>query len=601
MPVLNKARAVGLLSAVAGLCLGFAIYGCHSNQPDSSARADNPMDWPPDPSHLSAQIPGRDLRSSPPEVSDASVQLAAPGKAVLKVRFAESEKLPEQLKLNVDNQVVVLRQEPQAGRNVFTGTIPLDVREFEQQQQHIKQLAEKARGGLTTPVFRNRELIELRPVEVGEFQVPNLGSFVPIKGLGLPSGVDSAKSLAINDLSVVEDPGRTFNPCTGTGTAMGKWTFGYLMEQMCNQPVSGITPSDFVMTWLNAWMTNQTINGWMVTARPSIKQSIIDPWVQKSGGPGQPLDLSKAPFRLLAIVNRIDLHQNLVYGGGSAGEARFVFCAMDSNCNPLPFTVIFEYGIRANGCLGLKAWARKWFDLGSMTPGTPAYNAALEQITESFVKAGANPAKPNGSALNQLRTDEIAIGSPWQLREFHLVAGGNLQDSTVAQAPDSSLNNSSTVAAYITANGPAIVAQTNVVPLSFGPGHFLGGSGDQVPQPGMFWNGNTTSLNGAEARRMFSLNTCTGCHAGETNTLFTHISPAPFGAAAGLSGFLTGINVSDPSLPPPGGPTPPLPPPAVSPPWHTYADLERRAAELDQIVNAPCIIQIFHRPLRMVH
>ena len=85
---------------------------------------------------------------------------------------------------------------------------------------------------------------------------------------------------------------------------------------------------------------------------------------------------------------------------------------------------------------------------------------------------------------------------------------------------------------------------------------------------------------------MFSLQTCNGCHAGETTTPFTHVFPTPFGAAAGLSGFMTGQMVNDP---------------ADGMPTRTFNDLERRATDLDALLATPCPLLIGHRGMRMVH
>jgi hypothetical protein len=86
------------------------------------------------------------------------------------------------------------------------------------------------------------------------------------------------------------------------------------------------------------WETAQQVNDQSVLERLQIRNKIIIPWENASGGPHAPLNLAKAPFRLLAIVNRIDLRDNFAYGGGggSAGEARFVFCVWTrtaSRCN----------------------------------------------------------------------------------------------------------------------------------------------------------------------------------------------------------------------------------------------------------------------------
>jgi hypothetical protein len=399
----------------------------------------------------------------------------------------------------------------------------------------------------------------------------------------------------ITNLGVIEDPSRTFNSCTNSGTPMGKWTFGYLMEQMANQPVSGITPSDFVKRWLTRWEFDQIVNDFTVGKRVNIKTEIIDPWQAASGGPGAPLNLAKAPFRLLAIVNRVDLRGNLLYGGGGSdngGEARFVFGVLGPGCSVLPFTVIFEYGIRKNSCFAEKDWANQWMALNSLTPGTPAYNSKLELITEQFAKANADALKPNHSALNQLRTNEIALSAPWQLREFHIAASdsdeGNLREVTVKQTPDITLNQTDTLADYVNASAPAIIAQTNTVPLDF-PGvgaPFLGGAAN-VPSSGFFWNnGGGHVIANREARHMFSLQTCNGCHGGETSTKFLHVAPAPFGTPPTLSGFLTGINVTDP---------------ADGAPVRHFNDLQRRADDLAGLVSKPCILQLPFIPTRMTH
>ena len=52
-------------------------------------------------------------------------------------------------------------------------------------------------------------------------------------------------------------------------------------------------------------------------------------------------------------------------------------------------------------------------------------------------------------------------------------------------------------------------------------------------------NASTFIINN-NARFFLSLNACSGCHAGETQTAFTHVNPVFFGIKATLSGFLTG-------------------------------------------------------------
>jgi hypothetical protein len=364
--------------------------------------------------------------------------------------------------------------------------------------------------------------------------------------------VDVEKSLLIRDLRVIEDPARTYNPCTGEGTPMGVWTFGYLMQEIANEPVTGIDPARLTRNWLRQWGVNQDINGDIVLRRP--EQLLQRPWEEAGNGPFAPLDLSIAPFRLLAIVNRIDLKDDHVLGGTGAGEGRFVFGAVDleNNCQPLDFTVIFEYGIRREGCASIQAWAQQWQDLGALELGSEEYNAALEQITEQFVAAGADPEmRPNQSSLNTLRSNENFLGTPFELRSFKLVESGRgrgLFDSVpLDQTPADRHNGTALLVDFINANEASILAKDYTTPLVLPDGTpFLGGGANMVASTR--WNGPRTGpfVNSNEARHIFSLNTCSGCHARETGTGFFQVRPAPFGSVPNLSGFMTGIDVLDP-------------------------------------------------------
>ncbi len=53
-------------------------------------------------------------------------------------------------------------------------------------------------------------------------------------------------------------------------------------------------------------------------------------------------------------------------------------------------------------------------------------------------------------------------------------------------------------------------------------------------------------------RHELSLNTCSGCHGGESDTFFVHVNPAPtlLSFVPLLSDFLTGTDVIDPTPPP---------------------------------------------------
>lgn len=539
----------------------------------------------------------------PPVVESASIKrLDAPtdqGNAVLMVKFRERQRRTAVV-IQPASERIALRDDgkngdERAGDGLFSAVVSFD---FDQAATRQRRFIESAKTHPSVPVFEQRRLVGQRMIRLEEIQALERKPIFDLPPpLGFPSAVDPVRELVITDPSVVEDSTRTFDPCTESGTRMGTWTFGHLMTEMANQAETGIDPSDFVRRWLHRWEIDQTINDFPVAARPSITNLLINPWPRIPGT--TKLDLAEAPFRLLAIVNRIDLRENVLYGGGSAGEARFVFGALNRNsCGSVPqFTVILEYGIKKASCPLLHAWAEQWHNLGSLPLGSPAYNSALEAITTQFTEAGADPAKlPNKSALNQLRTNEIALASPWELREFRIFDSdsdaGHLREVTVKQTPDIGRNNQPVIRDYINANEADILVSKHVVPIEFPPGAaFLGGS--SLTPLGMFWNGPAT-INSLDARRLFSFNTCNGCHARETQicstpaNCFTHVKPRPAGSSAGLSGFMTGIDLSDP---------------VVSTTVSHFDELTRRAQDLDALVSSSCLLfpELFHRPLLMVH
>jgi hypothetical protein len=274
------------------------------------------------------------------------------------------------------------------------------------------------------------------------------------------------------------------------------------------------------------------------------------------------IDLAQAPFRLLAIVNRQDLRDNFGYGqSGSGGEARLVFGAVMcedlpgstlsfSNEPELEFTVIFEYEVPLGSCFGARNWANQWRNLGTLTTGSTAYNTALQAITDQFTLRDVMPGRlPNRSAINQVRTNEIALFTPpvdsmWQLREGTLRSvapdAGFLEHSTVAQTPAGATPAVTHIGPFINANVASLLAGTHVVPLQYPAGSPFRGSHIDVGAGGPW---NPSGVPNTEARHKFGLATCNGCHKPETHTNFLHISPRTIGSASALSDFLTGANM----------------------------------------------------------
>lgn len=479
-------------------------------------------------------------------------------------------------------------------------------------------------GDGTVPVYADRQLTgHLQVPEPGQlgdsidiFPFLNNRDIQPLACAGGPilgsaAAVDPKKSLMITDLSVVEDLDRTYDPFNpgstyidpGTGRPR-KWTFGFLMEEMCNSSLTGLDPKVFTRRWIQHFENLQVINFDPVPDRAgAVEAEIIDKWEARNVLEGlDPLDLKNAPFRLTAIVNRVDLRSASGYAAGDAGECRFVFCAYDLDTGAhLPMTVIFEYGVPLSRCPQIKGWAQRWHQLGGLPFGS-AYNTELEKLTDVVALANANPSKPNGSALNQLRSNNFIGPGDWTLREWQITGAGvspnDLTAVTTKQTPADSKVLTPDLANYINTYEADILAGSHTIPLSFpGATPFLSGK-SRVPAVGtpsfpgspigsFFWD--TAGIANNDARHCFSLNTCNGCHGGEAGThlppvgplssgtpSFVHIAERNSGTESHLSRFLTGTgsSLNDP----------------VSGVPRVFNDLHRRAADLDFAANMPCLM-----------
>ncbi|HXN34064.1 MAG TPA: LamG domain-containing protein, partial [Polyangiaceae bacterium] len=325
--------------------------------------------------------------------------------------------------------------------------------------------------------------------------------------------------------------------------SQGVWTFGHLMRELAPTPAQA--PA-MTLQLFQHWLTDQTVNGFTVAARPAMQQVLLDVWPKTATGE---LDLDQPPLTLQAIVNRIDV-RNLA--AGSAGEGRFVF-AVNGAGFPQSFTVILEYNLPAKTQKDVQAWANLWHGLSSHPFPSEAYNAALEAITRRFSGRNAAPGAPNGSALLELRTNEIALsGFQWELRAFELSpSSGFFDEIALKETPDLSFDLTQTFADFVNQNAAAIIAEVpgandNTVALTFEGLSFRAGS---IFNSQIEWFGPPTGPGIADPNARFhaSANTCNGCHGPETGTPnFTMINPRSAGTEAVLSPFLTGATVTDP-------------------------------------------------------
>ncbi|AUX48878.1 uncharacterized protein SOCE26_104210 [Sorangium cellulosum] len=345
-------------------------------------------------------------------------------------------------------------------------------------------------------------------VSLGSVSADQIQNFTCAGACGAGPAVDPYKEIAIVDPSVTEDA-RASN---ATG---GPWSFRYLIEQMTP---SGVDPADFVAEWLEGFQP-LTINGYPTTPRGL--PPLLDLWPTRPDGK---LDLAQAPFQLLGIFNRTDLHAS------GSGEARFVFGIIPRNRPVAGMTVIFEYRLPTNALVTDRLnWITRFHALGQYPFGAQ-YNEELQEITDLFTQRGAERStmgNPNASALGQLRTSETLLGgAPWSWREFHLVPEPTgyqafLRLALAAQTPDQQLNGDAALESFLLANRTGIIA--GVTPLD---AQFLGGEAEGSIVP----SATKWVFPGADEplRHAFAGQTCNGCHNAETEQLATFYHVAPF-------------------------------------------------------------------------
>jgi len=301
-------------------------------------------------------------------------------------------------------------------------------------------------------------------------------------GGGIAENVDPWKELVIVDSSVVLDA-RT------SSAENGAWSFRQLMERL--------GPRDLTETWLRTFRQT-ALNGFAVEDRDKV-EALISSWPRRDGS----LDLSQAPFRLLAIVSRLDM------ANGMSGEARLIYGLYDPATGaPRKMTLAFEYRLPELGTQNDRAeWARRWHALGALAYGGD-YNAALQRLTDAFAQGGS---------LSQLRANEQQFGDLWQLRQW-VLEGGSLRLSTTPQTPDQSLNGSARLAQFVLDNADALRAGTATVPQEL--------QGGVSPEIGAWVFKREPRIDEA-LRNAFARQTCNGCHAQETNSVqgFFHVSP----------------------------------------------------------------------------
>jgi hypothetical protein len=349
-------------------------------------------------------------------------------------------------------------------------------------------------------------------------------SFACAAPCGDGPAIDPARELIIEDPSVLGDA-RTDNASDGV------WSFRFLMEQI-GPPMAN--------AFVEQWLADLAATGRDVT-----RLRAQWPTVDENGQ--QLPDLSRAPFQLLAIVNRIDAYEN------GNGELRFVYGlknvpgAPELHGQALSLTAAFHFRLPSTGALPDRAaWARKIHELGAVPFDGGAFAAKLQELTDLVARAYAvhsSQDNPRGNTFAVLRINDGFTSGPgtegWQLREFRASfdqVSGYLQllPTPTHQTPDSSLNGSDgALPDFLKANAALVQAGAAALPSTL-----LGTKSTLLAQSPR-WSFPT--LTDESLRHAFGGQTCVGCHGTEVGTGTTiqfHISPFNGPVAQNYSGLI---------------------------------------------------------------
>lgn len=569
------------------------------------------------------------------------------GQLILRIDYQSDFKLPEKLNIYLDkNLTSVLRDDgvfpdSQANDMQYASIIDEDPNSFEQQyllkqnqvidkgylfnfKGHIgKMYRSDQLGVFDKTAFANFEAVELNPMIINQSSCDAADANAIIKH----------KSLFITDLRVVEDPARTYNVVEQTGNPVGAWTFGQLMKNMAGGFSTPPTLDEedkvkaFLKKWVLAIAETYELNDRVGSARNhnDLIEFMILPWLSKVYGQEnlglnnndlilaenweQYWDdadvhelLANAPFKLTAIVNRMDLRGNSAYSSdfSNSGETRFVYSLVGlydiltlsagqptfhSNTDFATkafidwqgMNVILEYGNVESDKCDVKQRAQDWVALSSYNLDDElelqSYLSSLQELTATVTAQNANPNKPNGAAINQVRSNEKSLANAsisdlgwenanWQLRQFEVDEEGWLVNAPVTNVPfednNFAFNNKQLVNPASSSELIDWIYGVNQNPNHIRLRHGNHSLPDNLTEPvaeikdelmhyyGIdFWHegmptniydkyndDGSASHREKEIRRQLSLNTCMGCHGGETKTPFTMIRPLGYGEEA---------------------------------------------------------------------
>ena len=110
--------------------------------------------------------------------------------------------------------------------------------------------------------------------------------------------------------------------------------------------------------------------------------------------------------------------------------------------SPKPF-IHFDFRIwsEAKDLQTFASWVHDWNDLSGIwgkhdQPSKSKLFGTFGSNLQSFLQEGADPEKPNGNSINQVRTNDFVLGRPWQMREFVLASKNTAHNAHLGKNGD---------------------------------------------------------------------------------------------------------------------------------------------------------------------
>ncbi|MES2624674.1 MAG: hypothetical protein V4628_05320 [Pseudomonadota bacterium] len=335
---------------------------------------------------------------------------------------------------------------------------------------------------IETPVVVTPEVVtpvvDTPPVEIS-------GNETALKVFADMATPDQIKAINYFNSLVVVDP-------AAIRATSDVFSFDLLMTSLAQQ--GGSQVADLDKSWIDSMTNPQTVNEDTAEPRIDAAEALTAALADKA-----------ARIQLIAVTNRMDLTKidSTTHSVDRLGETHLVYELRDAQNNPLPYTVIMEFGFPlAAGDTreaALKRWAERWSSLSTRALDSDEYRQELlALLTEIATRDN----------FLQMRTNESVDASlKWELRQFSL-QGDTFKVDVLPQTPSERYKETDNLVflnTYIQDHSTAFLDGDYDFSSSPDGAKMLG----MRALGGSTWKQNNSP---SDAYYIFYANTCTGCH-----------------------------------------------------------------------------------------